>query len=146
MNRRLNRRTLIKTGLGALAAPAILNVIPVNAQSRVIKIGHVSPRTGPIAPFGEADPYILEQIQKLVEKGISNGGRTYPVQIISKDSQSSTSRASEVAAELILRDKGDLLVAASTPPTTNPVAHQAEGNQLPRATTHSPRGALFFCR
>src|SRR5215813_1147301 len=107
-DRRLDRRTLIKTGVGALAAPAILNVIPVNAQSRVIKIGHVSPRTGPIAPFGEADPYILEQIQKLVEKGISNGGRTYPVQIISKDSQSNTSRASEVAAELILRDKVDL--------------------------------------
>ena len=48
----------------------------------MIKIGHVSPRTGPIAPFGEADPYILDQVQKLLEKGISNGGRTYPVQIV----------------------------------------------------------------
>jgi len=146
MNRRLNRRTLIKTGLGALAAPAILNVIPVNAQSRVIKIGHVSPRTGPIAPFGEADPYILEQIQKLVEKGISNGGRTYPVQIISKDSQSSTSRASEVAAELILRDKVDLIVAASTPDTTNPVADQAEVNEVPCVTTDCPWQPYFFGR
>ena len=79
MNRSLSRRTLIKAGVGAVAAPAILNVIPVNAQSRVIKIGHVSPRTGPIAPFGEADPFILDQVQKLIEKGISNGGRTYPV-------------------------------------------------------------------
>jgi branched-chain amino acid transport system substrate-binding protein len=146
MNRRLNRRTVIKTGLGALAAPAILNVIPVNAQSRVIKIGHVSPRTGPIAPFGEADPYILEQIQKLVEKGISNGGRTYPVQIISKDSQSSTSRASEVAAELILRDKVDLIVAASTPDTTNPVADQAEVNEVPCVTTDCPWQPYFFGR
>jgi branched-chain amino acid transport system substrate-binding protein len=145
-NRSLNRRTLIKTGVGALAAPAILNVIPVNAQSRVIKIGHVSPRTGPIAPFGEADPYILEQIQKLVEKGISNGGRTYPVQIISKDSQSSTSRASEVAAELILRDKVDLIVAASTPDTTNPVADQAEVNEIPCVTTDCPWQPYFFGR
>jgi len=143
---RLNRRTLIKTSLGALAAPAIVNVIPVNAQSRVIKIGHVSPRTGPIAPFGEADPYILEQIQKLVEKGISNGGRTYPVQIISKDSQSSTSRASEVAAELILRDKVDLIVAASTPDTTNPVADQAEVNEIPCVTTDCPWQPYFFGR
>src|SRR5436305_10531734 len=102
-DRRLDRRTLIKTGVGALAAPAILTVIPVNAQSRVIKIGHVSPRTGPIAAFGEADPFILDQVQKLVERGIVNNGHTYPVQIVSKDSQSSTSRASEVAAELILR-------------------------------------------
>jgi branched-chain amino acid transport system substrate-binding protein len=145
-NRSLNRRSLIKTGIGALAAPAILNVIPVNAQSRVIKIGHVSPRTGPIAPFGEADPYILDQIQKLVEKGISNGGRTYPVQIISKDSQSSTSRASEVAAELILRDKVDLIVAASTPDTTNPVADQAEVNEIPCVTTDCPWQPYFFGR
>src|SRR5262245_32131390 len=98
MSRSLNRRTLIKTGFGALAAPAILDVIPVNAQSRVIKIGHVSPRTGPIAPFGEADPYILEQIQKLVEKGIRNGGRTYPVRNSFKGRQSRTSRAHEVVA------------------------------------------------
>jgi branched-chain amino acid transport system substrate-binding protein len=146
MSRSLNRRTLVKTGLGALAAPAILNVVPVNAQSRVIKIGHVSPRTGPIAPFGEADPYILDQIQKLVEKGISNGGRTYPVQIISKDSQSSTSRASEVAAELILRDKVDLIVAASTPDTTNPVADQAEVNEVPCVTTDCPWQPYFFGR
>jgi branched-chain amino acid transport system substrate-binding protein len=144
--RSINRRTLVKAGLGAVAAPAILNVIPVNAQSRVIKIGHVSPRTGPIAPFGEADPYILEQIQKLVEKGITNGGRTYPVQIISKDSQSSTSRASEVAAELILRDKVDLIVAASTPDTTNPVADQAEVNEVPCITTDCPWQPYFFGR
>src|SRR5882757_7644275 len=147
--RSINRRTLVKAGLGglgAVAAPAILNVIPVNAQSRVIKIGHVSPRTGPIAPFGEADPYILEQIQKLVERGITNGGRTYPVQIISKDSQSSTSRASEVAAELILRDKVDLIVAASTPDTTNPVADQAEVNEIPCVTTDCPWQPYFFGR
>src|SRR5882724_8182449 len=134
-DRRLDRRTLIKTSLGALAAPAILRVVPVNAQSRVIKIGHVSPRTGPIAAFGEADPFILDQIQKLVERGISNGGRMYPVQISSKDSQSSTARASDVAAELILRDKVDLIVAASTPDTTNPVADQAEVNEIPCVTT-----------
>ena len=36
----LTRRALIRTSTAALAAPAILNVIPVNAQSRVIKIGH----------------------------------------------------------------------------------------------------------
>src|SRR3954465_4287512 len=141
-----NRRTLLQAGLGALAAPAILRVIPVNAQSRVIKIGHAGPRPGPPAPFGEADPFILDQVQKLVEKGIVSGGRTYPVQIISKDSQSSTSRASEVAAELILRDKVDLLVAASTPATTNPVPDQAEVNEIPCVTTDCPWQPYFFGR
>jgi branched-chain amino acid transport system substrate-binding protein len=144
--RTVSRRTLVKAGLGGLAAPAVLNVIPVNAQSRVIKIGHVSPRTGPIAAFGEADPYILDQVQKLLERGITNGGRTYPVQIISKDSQSSSARASDVAAELILRDKVDLLVGASTPDTTNPVADQAEVNEVPCVTTDCPWQPYFFGR
>mgnify|MGYP000415725322 CR=1 FL=1 len=107
----LSRRRLLK-GAAALAAPAVLTVIPVNAQSRVIKIGHVSPRTGPLAGFGEADGFILDQVRALLTKGLQVGGRTYPVQIISKDSQSSGSRASEVASDLILGDKVDLITAA----------------------------------
>ena len=71
-HRTISRRHLVASGLGAIAAPAVLRLLPANAQSRVIKIGHVSPRTGPIAAFGEADPFILEQVQKLLEKGISN--------------------------------------------------------------------------
>lgn len=142
-----SRRTIVLTGLGAaVAAPAILKVIPVNAQSRVIKIGHVSPRTGPLAAFGEADPFVLDGIGKLTSGGIQVAGRTYPVQIISKDSQSNASRAAEVAAELILRDRVDLIVAASTPDTTNPVADQAEVNEVPCITTDCPWQPYFFGR
>ena len=47
----MNRRRLMKTGAAALAAPAVMHLIPANAQSRAIKIGHVSPRTGPLTPF-----------------------------------------------------------------------------------------------
>ena len=43
----ISRRTLVKSGLGAIAAPTVLRVLPAEAQSQVIKIGHVSPRTGP---------------------------------------------------------------------------------------------------
>ena len=145
-HRTITRRRLMKAGLAAVGAPAVLRLLPANAQSRVIKIGHVSPRTGPIAAFGEADPFILDQIQKLAEKGIESGGKMYPVQILSRDSQSSTSRASEVAAELILRDKVDLMVAASTPDTTNPVADQAEVNEVPCVTTDCPWQPYFFGR
>src|SRR6516162_10341153 len=145
-HRTISRRRVVTSGLGAIAAPAVLRLLPANAQSRVIKIGHVSPRTGPIAAFGEADPFILDQIQKLLEPGIMNGGKMYPVQILSRDSQSSTARASEVAAELILRDKVDLLVAASTPDTTNPVADQAEVNEVPCITTDCPWQPYFFGR
>ena len=89
----ISRRNIIQVGIGAVAAPAILNIIPVNAQSRVIKIGHVNPRTGPLAGFGEADTFIIEQVKGIVGKGIQSGGKTYQVEIITKDSQSSASRA-----------------------------------------------------
>src|SRR5262249_45706367 len=106
LNSGISRRTLVRAGLGAIPAPAgaraVLRVIPANAQSRVIKIGHVSPKTGPLAGFGEADGFILEQVRGILSKGLQSGGRTYQVQIISKDSQSSGSRAAEVASELIL--------------------------------------------
>jgi len=52
---RINRRTLIKTGAAAIAMPALLNANSAGAQAKVIKIGHVSPKTGPLAGFGEAD-------------------------------------------------------------------------------------------
>ena len=124
----------------------MLRVIPANAQSKAIKIGHVSPKTGPLAGFGEADGFILDQVKGLLAKGLPSGGKTYPVEIITKDSQSSGTRASEVASELILHDKVDLLLAASTPDTTNPVADQAEVNEVPCITTNCPWQPYFFGR
>ncbi|MGB9045167.1 MAG: hypothetical protein WCC81_22255 [Pseudolabrys sp.] len=89
----ISRRTLVKTGLGAVAAPAILQILPAEAQSQTIKIGHVSPKTGPLAGFGEADGFILEQVRGILSKGLDNNGKTYKVEIITKDSQSSGNRA-----------------------------------------------------
>src|SRR5258708_30767686 len=85
----VTRRRVVTAGIGALAAPAVLRVIPANAQSRVIKIGHVSPRTGPLAGFGEADGFILDQVRALLGPGLQSGGKTYPVPIITQDTHSS---------------------------------------------------------
>jgi hypothetical protein len=135
----IDRRAVITHGLGMLAAPAVLRAIPAEAQSKIIKIGHVSPRTGPLAGFGEADGFILDQVRGILAKGLESGGKFYQVEIVSKDSQSSGTRASEVTSELILRDKVDLIVASATPDTTNPVADQAEVNEVPL-----PVAALFL--
>ncbi len=142
----IDRRAVVAGALGALAAPAILRVIPANAQSKTIKIGHVSPKTGPLAGFGESDGFIIEQMKGLLAKGLPSGGKSYPVEIISKDSQSTGTRASEVASELILHDKVDLIVASSAPDTTNPVADQAEVNEVPCITTNCPWQPYFFGR
>ncbi|MEH6726769.1 MAG: ABC transporter substrate-binding protein [Hyphomicrobiales bacterium] len=142
----ITRRTVL-TGLGAtIAAPAILRHSRAYAANPVIRIGHVSPRTGPIAAFTEADDFVLAGIQKAFAGGLMNNGKTYDVEIISKDSQSNPNRASEVAAELILSDEVDIIVAASTPETTNPVADQAEINEVPCITTDCPWQPYFFGR
>ena len=34
------------------------------------------PETGPLAGFGEADGFILDQIRGILAKGLTNGGKT----------------------------------------------------------------------
>jgi branched-chain amino acid transport system substrate-binding protein len=142
----LTRRRLLKSATALVAAPAILRVTRASAQEATFKIGFVSPQTGPIAGFGEADGYILDGIDKIFAGGIQNNGKPVKVEIIAKDSQSNSNRASEVASELILQDKVNLIVAASTPDTTNPVADQAELNEVPCITTNCPWQPYFFGR
>jgi len=142
----IDRRSVIAGGLGLVAAPAVLRIIPANAQSKAIKLGLVSPHTGPLAGFGEADAFILDQVKTTLAKGLAVGGKTFPIEIVSKDSQSSGTRAAEVASELILHDKVDLLLAQGAPDTTNPVADQAEVNEVPCVTTNCPWQPYFFGR
>lgn len=113
----------------------------------VIKIGYVSPQTGPLAPFGEADSFVVKQMtQVFKDKPLKVADKTYQVEIIVKDSQSDSKRAGEVAAELINTDGVDLMLVASTPDTTNPVADQCEANGVPCISTVAPWQPFFFGR
>src|ERR1700740_345045 len=95
----VDRRSVIAGGVGVVVAPAVLRVIPANAQSKAIKLGLVSPHTGPLAGFGESDAFIIDQVKGTLAKGLqTGGGKTYPVEIVAKDSQSSGTRAAEVAS------------------------------------------------
>jgi branched-chain amino acid transport system substrate-binding protein len=87
-NKSWRRRDLIKLlGATAIAGPAIFErTMARAATSKVIKIGHVSSPTGVLAPVAQADPFILDQIRTALAKGITNGGVSYKVQIINKDS------------------------------------------------------------
>lgn len=139
------RRRLLKGGAALLAAPAVLRFTQAYADNPVIKVGHVSPVTGPLAGFAEANDYVLEGVKKALS-GIDNNGKSWSVEIISKDSQSNPNRAAEVAADLILKDEVNIIVAASTPDTVNPVSDQAEANGTPCITTDCPWQPYFFGR
>lgn len=146
MKQKSTRRQVLGGLAATAAAPAILSATRAYAANPTIRIGHVSPRTGPLAGFAEADEFVLKGIEAAFSGGIENNGKTYDVEIISKDSQSNPNRAAEVAADLILGDEVDIIAAASTPDTTNPVADQAEINEVPCITTDCPWQPYFFGR
>ena len=116
------------------------------AAAGPLKIGYVSPETGALAPFGEADAFVIDQLRKKFQGGIPAGGATRPVELLVRDSQSSSNRAAEVAAQLIKSDKIDMMLVASTPDTVNPVADQCEVNQVPCVSTDAPTEPYFFGR
>jgi branched-chain amino acid transport system substrate-binding protein len=142
----IDRRAVVASGLGAMAAPALLGVIAAHAQSKTIKIGYVSAKTGALAVFTEADNFILDQMRNVLAKGLQSGGKTYPVEILARDSQSSGTRAAAAASDLISKDKVDLILAASPPTITNPVADQADANAVPCVTTGCAWQPYFFSR
>ena len=141
-----NRRTFL-AGSGALiATPAILTSTRAYAANKILKVVYVHPKTGPLAGFAEADDFIIEGIKKIFAGGLQNNGSSWDIEIITRDSQSNPNRGAEVAADLILRDEVDIIMAAGTPDTTNPVADQAEINEVPCITTDAPWQPYFFGR
>ena len=120
--------------------------LPAYAANKPIKIGFVTPQTGPLAIFAESDAFTLEQVRRQIGDGIMINGAKHPVEIIVKDSQSSSNRASSAAQELIFDDEVNLICATSTPDTTNPVADQAELNGVPCITNDTPWQPHFFGR
>jgi len=142
------RRHFVKLAAGGalVAASPMFARIANAAGTRTLKIGYVSPQTGPLAPFGEADRFIIEQMQTALKAGISINGKQYPVAIVVKDSQSNPNRAGEVANDLILKDKVDIMLVSGTPETANPVSDACEINEMPCVSTVVPWQPWFFGR
>lgn len=145
-NANMDRRGFLIGSSAGIAAAASGLASPAIAQSRTLKIGFVTPQTGPLAIFSEPDMFTLEQFKKSIGDGIMINGSKHPVEFIVKDSQSSSNRASTVAEELIFGDEVDIITATATPDTTNPVADQAELNGVPCVTNDTPWQPHFFGR
>jgi branched-chain amino acid transport system substrate-binding protein len=141
----LTRRQFVQTGATVAAAGSIMGK-KAFASSRPLKIGYVSPETGALAPFGEADQFVVNDIRRRLQGGIPSGGSTRQVEIIVRDSQSSSNRCAEVTAQLIKSDKVDIVLAAGTADTVNPVADQCEINGVPCVSNDAPWQAYFFGR
>ena len=130
ISRRKFLRTSAATGLAA-TAPGLF--APAIAQGAKIRIGYVSPQSGPLAGFAESDAYNIESFLA------TSVGQNF--EVIVKDSQSDPNRAAAVAKELIVDDEINLMIVASTPETTNPVATTCEAEGMPCISTNSSTAA-----
>jgi branched-chain amino acid transport system substrate-binding protein len=111
---------------------------------RAVKIGFISPITGKLANFGIPDKYCLDRWNEYAKDGLVLGdGKNHPIEIILQDSQPESSRASQVAGDLINNDGIDMMMVASTPDTTVPVADQCEAFSIPCVSNDTPWQAWF---
>ena len=118
-----------------------------SSSGKKITIGLVTPLTGAVASFAVSDTYITNLIRKTpaFANGIKIGGKTYPVEIVVKDSQSDPNRASQVAKDLVTSG-ADMVLTTSTPEVTNPVATVCESEGVPCVATIVPWESWYFGR
>ncbi|MCF3639839.1 ABC transporter substrate-binding protein [Rhizobium sp. TRM95111] len=131
----LTRRTLLKATAATAAAGFAM---PAFAAGARIKIGYVTPQSGPLSAFAQADKYM---VGRFLEAAKALG---LDVEVIVKDSQSNPNRAAEVAKELISRDEVNMILVASTPETTNPVCTVAEAEEVPVISSVAPWQPWFI--
>ncbi len=135
----MTRREALK-GLGGTAATLGLSsglATPALAGADVLRIGYISPQTGPVAPFAESDPFMLQKVRAALASGLTINGKTYDVEISEVDDQSNSDRAATSANHLINGDEINLMLAQGAG-TVVPVSAQCEVAGVPCITTMDP--------
>ncbi len=141
----LSRRQFMASSAAAAGALALGGVNSAQAAD-TLKVGFISPRSGPLGGFGEGDDYVLGLARKALAGGLKAGGKTYDVTIIDQDTQSDPARAGQLAKDLINNQGIDFMLTTSTPETTNPVADACEAAGVPCLATIVPWEAFYFGR
>jgi len=142
------RRDFLKKASVAGAALGAATLAPPFARKTIaakrdyILIGHPNPSTGPIAGFGEASPWAdnraIEAINKQGGIYIKEYGKNVPVKVKIVDTESNPTKAAELTAKLIVKDKVDLMVVMHTPDTVNPVDAMCERHSMPCISLDAP--------
>jgi len=70
----ITRRTLVKTGIGVIAAPAVLRVLPAEAQTERSRSA-MSVLKRARSPLRRSDGFILHQVRDILSKGWSTAAR-----------------------------------------------------------------------
>ncbi|MBR9884259.1 MAG: ABC transporter substrate-binding protein [Oceanospirillales bacterium] len=142
----ITRRQFTLSAIAGSLATVACGTQAATPASKKLKIGFISPRSGPLASFGQTDPYVLAQARKALANGLTIRNVTYEVEILDRDTQSDPPRAGMLAKELINNEQVDLMLAVSTPETINPVSDVCEAAGVPCISTVMPWEAWYFGR
>ena len=147
----ISRRSLLRAGgagAAVMGAGGLLQACSSGIKgassgaggTKAITIGWIHPLTGSLAGFGAPDNWVISKIKQTTpyKNGFKIGGKTYSVTIKSYDTQSSPTRAGDLAKTAILNDGVNLLLASSTPETVNAVSSQAESLGTPLICANIP--------
>ena len=138
---KMTRRDFIKQVGKTAAAVSIASAVPTltkparAAERGYVLIGYTDPSTGPLAGLGAPTPWVNARVEKAIEKlggvYIKEYGKKVPVKFKVVDTESSPTKAADVASRLILNDKIDLMLTMYTPDVVNPVSAVCERYQMP---------------
>ncbi len=153
---RPNRRQFLRAaGVGVLAGGVAAacgsgpdpEVPSARAGGDLIRIGYVSPETGALAAFGEAERFVIEGMRRFfAAHPIDVGGRLHQVEVITRDCQSDANRAADVAAGLALDDRVHLVLVSGTSDIANAVSDQCEAAGVPCIAAGTPWQSWFYGR
>lgn len=144
--RAISRREFVASSMAGSVVFALGSNNAFAQSAGTIKVGFISPRTGPLAGFGQTDGYVLEQARKALAGGIEIAGKSYSIELLDRDTQSDPSRAGQLAKDLINNESIDLMLVVSTPETINPVSDACEAAGVPCVSTVMPWEAWYFGR
>ena len=142
----LTRRGFLASSAAAAGALALSAGTNSAQAADTLKVGCISPRSGPLGGFGEGDGYVLDLARKALAAGLKVGNKTFAVTIVDQDTQSDPARAGQLAKDLINNQGIDMMLTTSTPETTNPVADACEAAGGPCLATIVPWEACYFGR
>jgi branched-chain amino acid transport system substrate-binding protein len=126
---------------------ATTSVSAAAEEGREVKIGFITPLTGALASFGIPDKYCVDRWTEAVADGLVCGdGKKHKVTFLTRDTQSDSSRSSQVAGDLVSNDNVDMVLAASTSDVTLPAADQCEALGTPFISTDTPNVPWFMAR
>lgn len=134
------------TGLAVLSALPAGRAWATPAAPARLRVGFISPRTGPLAEFGRSDPFVIDLVRRSTGGRLRVGHRDYELDIVDRDSQSDPTRATQLAKQLINAEAIDLMLATSTPEVVNPVADACEAAGMPCLSTVDPWESWYFGR